>query len=260
MPAVKKVKKRRLNVKALILLLLIVYVIVMILYTFFTMPIKNIYINNTSLIKDVEIIEAAGIKDYPSIFKVNKNKMRENIKNIELVSDVNIKKTLRGEIIIDVEEAVPLFYIRRNNKVALSDGRQIDSNNKYLGIPALINYVPTDLLDSFINSWKNIDTDIIKMINEIEYAPDIRDDVVIDDKRFLLRMNDTNLVYVNVINMKRLNDYKRIYAAISSSLGDKKGTLLLDSYVSDNNLLGLFTAFTDSTGDGNTDGKDKLPE
>ena len=72
MKNIKRVKKRKLNIKALIILLLIIYLIVMLLYTLFTMPIKNIYITGTNLLKDHEIIEAAGIKDYPAIFKISK--------------------------------------------------------------------------------------------------------------------------------------------------------------------------------------------
>ena len=77
------------------------------------------------------------------------------------------------------------------------------------------------------------------MINEIEYNPDISNKITIDDTRFLLRMNDGNLVYVNTINIKRLNDYKEFFRMID----DNRGTLYLDSYNSNNNLLGLFEYF-----------------
>ena len=46
MEKVKRVKKRKLNIKAFIILLLVLYVIGMLLYTLFTLPIKNIYITN----------------------------------------------------------------------------------------------------------------------------------------------------------------------------------------------------------------------
>lgn len=221
------------------------------------MPIKNIYIKNTNYLTDNEIIEAAGIKDYPSIFKVSKRSLINKIKSLELVNDVKITKRINGTIIIDIEEANPLFYNRNTNKVVLSSGKEVESSNKYLGIPTLINYVPSDLLKSFIAAFKNVDFDIINMINEIEYDPDISEEIVIDDNRFFLRMNDGNHAYVNVLNMKRLNNYKEFYMLV----GDKKGVLYLDSYDSSNDLVGLFTEFGSSTGDDKNDGtKDKLPE
>ncbi len=135
--------------------------------------------------------------------------------------------------------------MRSTDKVVLSSKKHVNNNNKYLGIPALINKVPNDLLNKFIEAFKEVDLDILKMINEIEYNPNISDNVVIDDNRFLLRMNDTNIVYVNVLNMKRLNDYKEFFMLI----GDNRGILYLDSYDSDNNLVGLFTSFDSQVGE-----------
>ncbi|MCX4254894.1 MAG: FtsQ-type POTRA domain-containing protein [Bacilli bacterium] len=245
MANVKRVKRRRINFKAVILLLLIVYLIVMLLYTFFTMPIKNIYIKNTTLLSDNDVIEVAGIKDYPSIFKLSSKKLEKKILSLELVEKVKVSKKLNGKLIIDIDEAVPLFYVRSTDKVVLSSKKHVNNNNKYLGIPALINKVPNDLLNKFIEAFKEVDLDILKMINEIEYNPNISDNVVIDDNRFLLRMNDTNIVYVNVLNMKRLNDYKEFFMLI----GDNRGILYLDSYDSDNNLVGLFTSFDSQVGE-----------
>ena len=250
MAELKRVKRRKLNWKAIILLLLIIYLIVMLFYTIFTMKIKNIYIIGTNLLTDNEIIETAGIKDYPAIFGTSTNKLKERISELELVDQVEIKKTLTGKLTIEITEATPLFYNRNTNKVGLSNMKEVESNSKYLGLPTLINYVPTDILNDFIESLKEIDTDIIKMINEIEYDPDISNDIVIDEYRFLLRMNDTNHVYVNIINMERLNDYEEIFATV----GDLHGTVYLDSYNADNII---FEAFSDDTEEETSGGEEE---
>ena len=127
--------------------------------------------------------------------------------------------------------------------------KRVSPSNKYLGIPTLVNYVPNDLLENFIKAFSIIDNDIIGMINEIKYNPDIAGDIVIDNNRFLLSMNDTNLVYVNTLNMKRLNDYKKVMGTI----GDARGTLYLDSYNSNNSL---FTQFENQDTDVDDDKKD----
>lgn len=248
--ATKKVKRKKLNIKRLILLLLIFYLIAILCYTILSMPIKNIYIKNTKLLKDNDIIETAGIKNYPSLLKISSKKMKEKIKQLDLVSDVKVKKNLWGKVTITIEEAKPLFYYRYTEKVILSNKKEVEPTNKYLGIPTLINYVPSDLLDSFIKTFMIIDNDIIGMINEIEYNPDISGDVIIDNNRFLLRMNDTNLVYVNTLNMKRLNDYKKVIGTI----GEARGTLYLDSYNSNNSL---FTEFENQKTNENDEQIDK---
>lgn len=240
--ATKKVKRKKLNIKRLILLLLIIYLIVMLCYAILSQPIKNIYIKNTKLLKDNEIIEVAGIKNYPGFFKISSKKMEEKIKTLDLVTSVKVKKKLWGKVIITIEEAKPLFYNRSTEKIVLSNKKEVEANNKYLGVPTLINRVPSDLLDNFIEAFSVIDNDIIAMINEIEYNPDISENIVIDNNRFLLRMNDTNIVYVNTLNMKRLNDYKKVMGTI----GESRGTLYLDSYNSSNSL---FTEFENQNTD-----------
>lgn len=240
MEKVKRVKKRKLNWKRVLILLLILYLIAMLLYTFFTMPIKNIYIKGTNLLTDNDIIEVANLKDYPAIFKISKSKLKKEISSLELVEDVDIKKTITGKLTITITEARPLFFNRTTNKVVLSNNKEVENNN-YLGIPTLINRVPTDILSDFITALSEIDHDIIKMINEIEYDPNISNDITIDEYRFLLRMNDSNHVYVNIINMERLNDYESVFATI----GDLRGTVYLDSYNADNIIFEAFGSDTE---------------
>ena len=121
MEKVKRVKKRKLNWKRVLILLLILYLIAMLLYTFFTMPIKNIYIKGTNLLTDNDIIEVANLKDYPAIFKISKSKLKKEISSLELVEDVDIKKTITGKLTITITEARPLFFNRTTNKVVLSN-------------------------------------------------------------------------------------------------------------------------------------------
>ena len=236
----KTITKRKLNKKALFFIILLCSMIILILYFFFHMRIQNIYIQNTHFLTDYEIMKVAEIEDYPYLYKIKSQDLERKLTSLDLVEDVTVHKSLLGKLTIDITEAKPLFYNRSTEKIVLSNERQVDPNPNYLGIPVLINYVPTDILQSFIQSLKDVDIDIIHMINEIEYNPDISNNIVIDNERFLLRMNDKNHVYVNVINMKRLNDYK---TALNKAIGDKLGTLYLDSYDSTNDLVGVFVEF-----------------
>ena len=93
MEKVKRVKKRKLNWKRVLILLLILYLIAMLLYTFFTMPIKNIYIKGTNLLTDNDIIEVANLKDYPAIFKISKSKLKKEAINESIVSVGTIERT-----------------------------------------------------------------------------------------------------------------------------------------------------------------------
>lgn len=221
-----KTKKRKLNIRGVLVILLIIYLIGTFLYYLINLPIKNIEINGTSLISDVEIIEAAKIKDYPAIFKLNTGKIKKNLKNIDLVNDVKIKRSITGKFTIEVTESKILFLNRNSEKLVLADGREIANKEKYKGYPILVNYVPDTILKEFVEKLAKIDDNIISLIGEIEYSPEKLEDMILNENRFLLRMNDTNTVYVDTINLNKLNDYPSYYATIDSGV---KGIFYLDS-------------------------------
>ena len=221
----KKVKKR-LNVKRLIVFILFIYLFTSVINKIYNEPIRNIIINGNNLVTDNEIIEKTGIKNYPSIMKLNTNKLKDEIKQIPLISDVQIKRNLRFQLLINVTELKVICLDRNNNLLLLSNGNKISNDNSILGIPNLINYTKEDILIKFLKEMGKLDYDIINSISEIEYAPSTsKDEKLVDDTRFLLKMSDGNLVYINVNKINNLKYYQKIYA----SLNDKKGILHLDS-------------------------------
>ena len=226
MAATKRVKVKRFSFKKFLILLLFLYVAGYSLYFILKMPIKNIYIKGNNLITDNQIINAAKIKDYPPIFKTTNSSITKRIKNnIPLVKEVRIKKNIFGKLTIIIEEYKILFFNLNDKKLVLEDNKEIDDNNNYKGIPTLINYVPDDIYKKLSRSLLKVDEDILSSISEIEYSPSKSNDEIIDDTRFILRMNDSNTVYANLLNIKNLNHYNEIY----STLNDEKGYLYLDS-------------------------------
>ena len=89
-----------------------------------------------------------------------------------------------------------------------------------IGIPTLINYIPENIEKNFVNKLSNVDSEILSMISEIEYSK-----TTYDDKRFLLYMNDGNMVYITVSKAELLNKYVEIIKKVDN----KKGILYLDS-------------------------------
>ena len=81
-----------------------------------------------------------------------------------------------------------------------------------------------------------IKKDNISLISEIEYSPSMVNDKIIDDKRFLFRMNDGNIVYINTINIEKFNNYLDIYEVIVNKNGLVKGCLYLDSNSENNHF------------------------
>ena len=219
----KKVK-RKINIKGFLFLLLIVYLVGSLVYYLFTMPLKNILTEGNNYITDEQIINEAGLSDYPNIFKISILKIKKNLGEDPRINTITIHKNILGKITIIITENKPLFYNTLTGKLVLANNKTMDYDNKQLGIPTLINYVPTDVYNDLINGLANIDDNILKSISEIEYSPDKSGEIVFDEARFILRMNDGNIVYINTPNISKLNNYNAIYAEVGS-----KGTLYLDS-------------------------------
>lgn len=219
----KKKTKKKVRIKGLLVLLLIVYLIGMFLYYLFTVSYSTIVVKGNDLISEKEVISLAKIKDNTSIFKILFANTCNGIEKSDYVKKCKINVSLDRKITFNIEENKILFYDSLNKKYLLSSGKQIDDLG-FIGYPILINYTPSDVLDNFVKGLSKIDTNIINMISEIEYNPDRYNDTIIDEDRFLLRMNDGNEVYVNSVNIKKLNNYQSIFASV-----DDKGILYLDS-------------------------------
>ena len=220
----KKIK-RKLNVKALLVMLLALYLIGMGIYYFFTMPIKRIIIHGNTFLSENDIITKAGLDTYPSIFRTSSASLQKSVEDLELVASAKIKKNLNGTLTITITEEKVLFYNKPTEKYYLSNASQVAIEDMTLGVPTLINYTPKEIVENLIKKMKQIDGEILSLVSEIEYSPDIKNDITIDEFRFILRMNDGNSVYINVANFDKLKQYKKLFAVIGE---EKKGIFYLD--------------------------------
>ena len=220
----KKVIKRKIKWKVLLKIFFLLFGVGLLFFYLMNVKTKHIVISGNSLVSDNEIIITAGFKNYPYLFRVSNKEIKERLESIPLLKNIKVQKSLLGTLTIYVEETKPLFYNRNNDRLVLSDGKEVTSAILD-GVPTLINYVPDTLYDRLVEELASIDKNVLTLISEIEYQPWQSNDVMIDDTRFFLRMTDGNSVYVNLINLQKLNTYIEIFA----SLEDKKGILYLDS-------------------------------
>jgi len=214
-----KRKKRKFNVLKFLVFVLSIYLIYYLISYMISVKTKNIVILNNNYYNDEIIIETAKIENYPRFLMLSKSKIKKRLLKLDLIEEVKVYKKYGYVLTIDVIEKKILFYNKDKNMYMCSD------NNYYTldsakGIPTLINYVPEKIEKKFIQKFKELDVDIISKISEIEYSK-----TSYDEERFLLYMNDGNLVYINVKNLNTLNKYIKIV----SSLDNKKGILYLDS-------------------------------
>jgi cell division septal protein FtsQ len=215
----KRTKKKKLKIKygRIFLVLLIFSLIIYLLFHIFSFPIKNIFISNNYLLSDQEIIDIAGIRDYPSIFSVSNYKMKKNLESNIYIDKVSIYKKNLKEVYIKVEENYPLFYDSNKNVMVLKNKEETSEQKN---CPILINYITDTLYDDFLNAMIKIDYNVLNRISEIKYDPND-----VDEERFLFTMDDGNYVYLTLMHFEKINDY----VDIIKNFENQKGILYLDS-------------------------------
>ncbi len=216
-------KKRKKKVKIKILPFFIIALIIGLLigcgYLLSLIPIKNIYIIGNSYLTDQEIIELAGIDNYPSFLATTKISMKKKLKKNPYIKEVNIYKKLFAEVHIELEEENILFRKQETGLIVLENKQELNDYNQY-SVPVLLNYVPDTKYDSFVKGMNQVDNSIKSQISEIRYYPNGQ-----DEDRFLLYMNDGNYVYLTLTKFKQINYYEDVL----EKLEGKKGILYLDS-------------------------------
>lgn len=212
-----KVKKRKLKLKRVIFCLLFLGLLGFIFSLVWNMPILNIYIIGNDIVSDKEIIDMADISDYPSFIRTSDKDIIRELENNDFIDKAEVEKKLFGKLYIYItEHRVISLY---NNKLLLSSGKIVDNIYDLYDMPILISDI-SSVKDKYVKAFSKVDDEILLKISEIEYAPN-----EVDKERFILYMNDENLVYITLGKIIKINKYNSIY----SELDGKKGIIYLDS-------------------------------
>lgn len=210
----KKKKKRKLKIGRIFLAFFLILLMAFIIFNILDIKIKNIYIQGNYYLKDQEIIDLAGISDYPSV--LTSIKISDKLKNNVYIKDVKVSVKWFNQVYIEIVENRPLFYSEYMSKTVLLDGKAVDE--KY-SVPTVLNYVVDSVYNDFVKQFGTLDIDVINRISEIEYKPNN-----VDESRFLLTMTDGNFVYINNLTFYKMDKYLEII----KNFPDKKGILYLD--------------------------------
>ena len=213
-----KNRKRKLNKKRLFIVLILFFLLSFIIVKVFNSNIKNIYVKGNELLNDQEIIDIAGIEDYPtSIINLSVTLESRLEKNQYILEADVTKSNLTSKITIEVKENYPLFYYQTENKTILYNK---DKVTEKFTTPTVINQIPNTVYDKFLKAMKKVKKNILYRMSEIEYSPN-----EVDEERFFILMNDGNYVYLTLEKFLAINKY----IDMVKSFDNKKGILYLDS-------------------------------
>ena len=226
---VKKVKRLRLNVGRTLLFFLFIYLIVSFCIYLYKEPVKHYEITGNDYLKDSDILRKANLVDYPPFVSVIPGEIEKNLESYPFIKEAKVSYNWNFQIDIKIVENTPMFIAKSINKVVLSDGSLVSNDNSFIGMPTLLNDTTEEARKELATNLKKVDKGILFMISEIEYTPTYSSTgVIIDDKRFLLSMDNKVLIYITANKASRLNDYLDILENINETTG---GTLNLYSLV-----------------------------
>lgn len=212
----KKKEKIKIRFDRIFLFLLLLSIFGFGVYGIFHIRISNICVKGNQYLTDQEIIELAGISNYPSTLQNGNRKLEKKLVNDTYIKSAKVSKKWFTQVTITVEENRPLFYYETEHKTILLDGTSVDKN---YNVPTVLNYITDSYYDNFIKKMGELDPDILLHISEIRFMPN-----EVDDNRFFLSMSDGNYVYVNIATFDKLNKY----LTIMESLPSQNGILYLD--------------------------------
>lgn len=183
---------------------------------------KNIIITGTSYLNDDYVIDLAGIKNYPKFVLLNSKDVCKKVSNSKFISSCKVKKRFGYVLELVLVENKALFFDSNKDKYVLDNNEETNIGNMNITfrVPRLINYVPDKKYKKFVKGMSNINANTLSKISDIEYLPNDY-----DKDRFLLYMDDGNMVYLTLTKFKLINRYNDVL----TQLGGHKGILYLDS-------------------------------
>lgn len=220
--AKKIVKRKKLRVFRLLLVLLILGGLFFGVVFYLKLPVINIVIKNTEYLNDDYVIELAKLKNYPSFYSVTTKKIEKTLLSSPYINKVEVKRKFYHTFVIEIEENRALFLNEADQSIVFENKESIKVQEELslFRVPRLLNYVPDTKYDSFIKGMKNIEEDVLGKISDVEYQPNDY-----DKDRFLLYMDDGNMVYLTLTKFKMINYYNDVL----SQLEGRKGILYLDN-------------------------------
>ena len=198
----------------LLFLMIIVYFGIVFLYR---VPIMNIVVKGNMPLNDQEIIDLAGLRDYPSVLKTPNSKIKKKLETHTYIKSAKVKrKNLLTKVVIEIEYNKPVFYYQPEQKTVLENGAKVE---EVFAVPTVINQMPDVVYSKFLDKMAKVPDEVLLKISEVRYAPS-----EVDAELFFLTMSDGNYVYITLYKFAKIHNYLEYVEMFNN----KKGIIHLD--------------------------------
>lgn len=222
-PKLKQQRKKKANRRLIFYLSLFFILISVIIYIQSPLSsIKNIEVTGNKYLSKTEIIEETQLTKDTNIWKVNKDDVKNAIKNDPIIKTVKVKRKLPGTISIELEEYELVGYVRdeESHKPIFENGQQISVSDRYAkgDAPVLLGFDDNEVLQTMTKQLQQLPPTILQLISEIHWEPEDE-----NNHKIILFMNDGFMVDGTIRNFA---EKMQVYPSIVSQLDpDKKGII-----------------------------------
>ena len=214
-------KKKRLKLIPFLLFVLVITGVFFLVDVLLDTRIENIVIKGNKLVTDQQIIDEAGLSNYPSFYKTTSYNIKKALEKNSFIKEVKVKRSFYHVITIEVSEYKVLLKKETTGKLALENKNEVTTDQEIpYTVPRLVNDVPKNKNSKLLKNILKVKRSVRSNISEFYYDPN-----EFDKDRFLLYMDDGNSVYLTLNKFRMINYYNDVLP----QLDGKKGILYLDS-------------------------------
>ena len=214
-------KKKRLKLIPFLLFVLVITATFFLVDVLLDTRVENIIIKGNKIVTDQQIIDEAGLSNYPSFYKTTSYNIKKALEKNSFIKEVKIKRSFYHVITIEVSEYKVLLKKETTGKLVLENMNEVTTDQEIpYTVPRLVNDVPKDKYSKLLKNLLKVKKSVRSSISEFYYDPN-----EFDKDRFLLYMDDGNSVYLTLTKFRMINYYNDVLP----QLDGKKGILYLDS-------------------------------
>lgn len=214
-------KKKRLKLIPFLLFVLVITGAFFLVDVLLDTRVENIVIKGNKIVTDQQIIDEAGLSNYPSFYKTTSYNIKKALEKNSFIKEVKIKRSFYHVITIEVSEYKVLLKKETTGKLVLENMNEVTTDQEIpYTVPRLVNDVPKDKYSKLLKNLLKVKRSVRSSISEFYYDPN-----EFDKDRFLLYMDDGNSVYLTLTKFRMINYYNDVLP----QLDGKKGILYLDS-------------------------------
>ena len=214
-------KKKRLKLIPFLLFVLVIAATFFLVDVLLDTRVENIIIKGNKIVTDQQIIDEAGLSNYPSFYKTTSYNIKKALEKNSFIKEVKVKRSFYHVITIEVSEYKVLLKKETTGKLVLENMNEVTTDQEIpYTVPRLVNEVPKNKYSKLLKNLLKVKRSVRSSISEFYYDPN-----EFDKDRFLLYMDDGNSVYLTLTKFRMINYYNDVLP----QLDGKKGILYLDS-------------------------------